>query len=145
MLAPPEKPDALPDKPVAQEKRRTITLTNARPISFIENDWPVIAEGSYHDEHPSGTEDLKVNFRVRRDKHGRHIVYGTFEYWNARDETDVAVRVGKYLPGIMMEVEPALREVGAEMTKRVLTEYMHRWVTMALDACFASLGPQILV
>ena len=130
------------------EKRRTITLTNARPISILESEWPIWAEGGLHDEHPGGPEieDLEVRFRVRRNKHGRHIVYGTFDYWNegSSEPTCIKVRVGKYLPSIVHEVEPALREVGEDMRKRVLNEYMHRWVTIALDACFANLGPQLL-
>ena len=91
-------------------------------------------------------EDLEVRFRVRRNKHGRHIVYGTFDYWNegSSEPTCIKIRVGKYLPSIVDEIEPALREVGEDMRKRVLNDYMHRWVTIALDACFANLGPQLL-
>jgi hypothetical protein len=143
MLAPPEKPDVRPEKP-AEEKRRTITLTNHRPISIRESQWPVIAEGSYCEEDPQGLQDLKVEFRVRCDNIGRHIIHGKFEYWNEGNETGANIRVGRYLPTSRDDAEKALREVGAEMTERVLNEYMHRWITVALDACFANLGPQVL-
>jgi hypothetical protein len=144
MLAPPEKPEARPEKPAAEDKRRTITLTNRSPVSILESQWPVIAEGSYHDEHPSGCEDLKIDFRVRRDRHGRCIVHGKFYYWNEGSETERTVRVGRYLARPHGDTEVALLEVGNEMKQRVHNEYMHRWVTIALDRCFAKLGAQVL-
>jgi hypothetical protein len=145
MLAPPEKPQARPEKPAEEEKRRTITLTNRSPVSIVEKQWPVIAEGSYHSEHPAGIDDLKIDFRVRRDRLGRHIVHGKFAYWNDNDEDGILVRVGRYLPTTNGDAEKTLREVGDEMRERVHNKYMHRWITQALDACFAKFGVQMLV
>lgn len=137
----------------APDKQRTITLTNARPVLITEKFWPVIAEGKHHDEHPGGFEDLKVDFRIRREVqkhqsmwewHPRHLIHGKFYYWYD-DQPDrwQNVRVGRLLSP-RDDIEQALREVGEEMRVRVLSEYMHRWVRIALDDCFANLGPQLL-
>lgn len=68
-------------------KRRTITLTNRRPVTIIEADWPIIAEASGNDWNSEDYGGLYLQARdrgeitvwwlkVRQHKDGRAIVYG---------------------------------------------------------------------
>ena len=144
MLAPPEKaeqPAALP----AEEKRRTITLTNARPVVILESQWPVVAEGKYSDCHPSGDPELNIDFRVRMGKYDRYLIHGKFSYSDEFREVWEVHRVGRLL-GYQShdKVEATLLAVGEEMRQRVQNEKMKRFVTLALDRCFEKLGPQVI-
>jgi hypothetical protein len=128
------------------EKRRTITLTNRSPVTIVEDEWPVIAEGAYRDDHPSGCEQLSVEFRVRRNRHRQYLIHGKFSYY-LEDVSSETHRVGRllyYITGDVSKVDKALLEVGNEMRERVSSEPLRRYVTLALDACFAKLGPQAI-
>lgn len=125
------------------EKRRTITLTNRSPVTIVEDEWPVIAEGGYRDDHPSGCEQLSVEFRVRRNRHKQHLIHGKFSYYLEDVESETH-RVGRLLYIPDNDVDKALLEVGNEMRERVSDGPLRRYVTLALDACFAKLGPQAI-
>lgn len=157
MLARTEPTERPEPTPAPEPKRRTITLTNARPVSIIEEHWPVIAEGSYKDEHPSGLEFLKIDFRVREALRvstffndvplSRYIVHGKFEYSREDagpyDGAYEVIRVGRLLNDPHHTVDETLLGVGAEMKERVNGE-RHKYVTLALDACFSKLAARVL-
>ena len=142
------KTEETPRPEAPEEKRRTVTLTDDQPVSILESEWPVIAEGSHHDEEcDRGLSSLKIDFRVRHGKYNRYLIHGKYDWYTetgGEPDGDI-VRVGKLLSfNDDKDLGKALREVGAAMKVRVLNEYMHRWVTKALDDCFAHLPTQIL-
>jgi hypothetical protein len=69
-------------------KRRTITLTQRRPVTIIESEWPVIAEASdnsWTGHDPEGRREAlskgelnEYTLHVRQHADGRHLIYGTF-------------------------------------------------------------------
>ena len=58
---------------MSESKKRTITMTDRRPITIVEDDWDVIASATYDFEREFGGYGA---IRVRRHADGRHIVYG---------------------------------------------------------------------
>lgn len=65
-------------------KKRTITLTDRRPVSIVEADWPIIARGSESHSTRNGTplpdyESSEWRLFVRRHQDGRAIVYGVVD------------------------------------------------------------------
>ena len=85
-----------------QRKQRTITLTDRRPVHLYEDEWPVIAEASYHDYE--GQYDFQ-SFRhwrgwlkTRQHEDGRVIVSATYSYETAyQGERDSRVCAGYLL------------------------------------------------
>ena len=56
-----------------ERKTRTITLTDARPVKIVEDEWPIIASAETWREHEASE---KWSVRVREHDDGRRIVYG---------------------------------------------------------------------
>jgi hypothetical protein len=159
MLAPPEKPETLPEKPAAPEpKRRTVTLTNRSPIRIIEEQWPVIAEGRAGEEWIPNEMYWSISFHVRFEKDqpmndlgrkynrlGRTLIHARYEFVDADDEDKIQyVRVGRLLDNTVasaQELWEHMLAVGEELRGRIDREDLRRQVTAALDRCFAHLKP----
>lgn len=84
------------------DKRLTIRLTDARPISILMAEWPIEGRASYSDwdgEHEcQATRTSRVGLYVRRHRDGRRIVYGwveTTSQW--RGERDIDHGAGERL------------------------------------------------
>lgn len=143
MLALPEKNEPAEPAPV-EEKRRTVTLTNARPLSILESEWPVIAEGGTGFGGDGCPYELTVSFRVRKGMYYRYLIHGKFNFWDeSNEEASENIRVGKLFTSAE-NIESTLLAVGKQMHDRVRDEKLKKWVTLAVDACFAKLGPQVL-
>ena len=164
MLAPPEKPEAAPEKPATPpvKRRRIITLTNRAPISIIEDDWPIKAQGLYADnfngaDAPYGWEmAIRVREQDMKEKgpdgyrhSGMHIVHANYSSSaEDMDEDYIAnqiVRVGRLLNWSEAndELYKHILEVGEELRTRINHEGRRAFVTHIVDRCFASLGPQM--
>jgi hypothetical protein len=73
----------------APKKTRTITLTNRRPVTITEDDWPMIAEasgdsykgndGGRHRQASAQGELDTYTLRVRQHADSRVLVYGKFD------------------------------------------------------------------
>jgi len=137
----------LPTPPAAApaKKSRTISLTGRAPISIVEDDWPLIAEGwSGWDDSNGAPFSFNVRFKVRQGKHAQMIVYGVFDYWEEDSpSSSQAVRVGRHVTVIHdHDLWTHMRETAQEMRDRVLNEKLKKHVTLALDNCFEKLKPQ---
>ena len=155
MLAPPEKAQPAPEKPVVPApKLRTITLTNRAPIQINEDKWPVIAEGKCGEEHPAGFYCWEVSIRVRHElldgvntlsglRVGSRTIIHAKYYFSEEDHdgTYQKVRVGRLLSDqeTLRDLWKHILEVGEEMRSRIDNEHMRKYVTHAVDQCFASL------
>jgi hypothetical protein len=144
----PIKPEK-PAEPVV--KQRTITLTNRAPIRIVEEHWPIYAQGACGEDNPSGSPypEWTIEVRVRFYK-GAHkyplyhtIIHANYSYSSEIDEKYQTVRVGR----ILTDRESAgdlwkhITEVGDELRERIGDEHMRKYVTYALDSCFANLPP----
>jgi hypothetical protein len=157
MLAPNEagrEPASEPTPTPPEPKRRTVTLTNRAPISIIEDDWPVFAEGACGDGCYEAGYDWKISVRARREKRrktgcgfwegGRVLIHAKYEYWNESHEDDAqTVRVGRLLTQYeaASELWKHIVEIGDELRERIIDEHLRKRVINALDACFAKLEP----
>jgi hypothetical protein len=57
-------------------KRITVTMSELRPLSIIESDWPVIASAEwFNGEHECQANTIR-RIRVREHADGRRLVYG---------------------------------------------------------------------
>jgi hypothetical protein len=54
----------------------TITMSERRPLSIVEEDWPVIARADDHDGQVECQANRVRTIRVREHADGRRIVYG---------------------------------------------------------------------
>jgi hypothetical protein len=144
-----------PEKPTELVVRtRTITLTNRAPIRIVEDKWPVLAEGncgsSFYGDAPWG---WKISIRVRAQQHeskyfntgGRYLIHAKYNSYDETKECDddlnQTVRVGRLLTGNQAanDLWKHIFEVGEELRSRIGNEPMRRYVTYAVDACFAKL------
>jgi hypothetical protein len=61
-----------------EPNRIKITMSERRPLSIVEDDWPLIASADWY----SGQFDVQANYkrtiRVREHRDGRRIVYGRY-------------------------------------------------------------------
>jgi len=142
--------DAVTPATALVEKRRTITLTNRAPISIIEDEWPVIAQGQCGEDAPDGSpyQDWDITIRVRVQKKGGHraLIHANYKYHCDADEEWHQARVGRLMDVASSrsdhEVWKTILEVGDELRERMQPEGMRKYVTYALDACFAQLPPR---
>jgi len=80
------------------QRRRTITLSNRRPVRINEAEWPVIATGYsaawLGEQHsPSRTWSCRITLREHAD--GRALVYGVATLDTVySDEQDIVLRAG---------------------------------------------------
>jgi hypothetical protein len=131
----PPKP-AKPEQP-KQPVRRTITLTHRAPIVIVDDDWPVIAKGTYRDG-VGGPFEVDVSIRVRKDKFDRHLIHAHYSY--GEEEEYESARVGR----ILDSNEPLWKnivEVGEELRQRVRSDGLRKYVGYAVDHCFEDLPP----
>ena len=126
-------------------KTRTITLTDRAPVKIQDDEWPVIAHGSYSD-FDNGYEfqanrTWKLSIRVRRHADGRAIVYGVYDYSTAfQGERGFAARAGKLLSA-GDDIVGAIRTVGrtiAEEAEGAGHEFGAH-VAVAVRECIADL------
>lgn len=80
------------------DKKRTITLTNRRPVVVNEDEWPVIAQAkgdsfvgrdyTRRQQALARNEVDTYSLRVRQHADGRCIVYGVFagSIWTGHDD-----------------------------------------------------------
>jgi hypothetical protein len=130
--------------PAVEKKRRTISLTNRRPVQIIEQDWPIVAEGTCAENSEDAAARWEINVRVRMNRFGQHIVYAKYVYENdIWEQCNQIVRVGR-LVLVREDEEAALLAIADEMRARIDDEYHKGRVVFAFDACFASLGAQVM-
>lgn len=123
-----------------ETKTRTITLTGRPPVKIREDQWPIIACGSYeyydnqHRFQANRTTDLDI--RVRQHADGRAIVYGVYQYDTVfQHERNVVHRVGYVLePG--EDIIEAIQRVGRDLIDRDVDAAIVRDV---IDECIADL------
>jgi hypothetical protein len=133
-------------KPAAEEpKRRIITLTNRAPIQIVEDDWPVVAQGTCGDPGGESPYSWRIEVRVREGQYGRMIIHANYEAEGVDDSDYARVRVGRitaYHPPITSEeLWKQMLAVGEELRDRIVCPKHKNWVTQTLDNCFASLKP----
>jgi hypothetical protein len=140
-----------PTAAAAADKRRTITLTNRAPIKIIEDDWPVIAQGACGQDHPPyGGWGIEIRVRRQKSAFGSAIIHAKYELEDPQDQENggQTVRVGRILrcsdedenlwnKKLWLEIAA----VGEELRSRIAIEGMRKYVTYALDDCFAQLPP----
>ena len=82
-----------------EKKRRTITLTNRGPVSIVEADWPVMAQGICGEEAPDGSpyEDWEIAIRVRYGRTNCTIIHANYHFSCEATEQYHKVRVGRLL------------------------------------------------
>jgi hypothetical protein len=130
------------------KKIRTITLTDRSPVKIVEDDWPVIAHGSYS-EHDNQYEfqsnrKWKANVRVRQHADGRAIVYGTYEYTTAfQGERDVSAKAGVLLDASADKVA-AIRAVGQTLAESVGERDFSPHIAGCVGECIADLPAEDL-
>ena len=83
-------------------KSRTITLTDSRPVTIDEDDWPVTASsgwGDYDNQYEfQANRTADAGLKVRQHADGRVIVYGTYRYTTQfQGEDDVRAAAGTVL------------------------------------------------
>ena len=129
-------------------KTRTITLTGRPPVKIREDQWPIIAQGSYawwdNQYRSQANRSVDIWLRVRQHADGRAIVYGGYDYmtcWQGEQGRDV--RVGALLePGA--DLVRAIQQVGAELADRIEDEPGAQRVRDVIDACIADLPAEEL-
>lgn len=138
--------------PVATtDKRRTITLTNRPPIRIVEDRWPVIAWGNDAHQDPGATHGWEIDIRVRCEKPEmnlptRYLIHANYRVFD-KDQDDAShnqkVRVGRLLSDdeAIGDLHKHIIAVGDELRERILNQDMHKFVTIAVDRCFADLSP----
>lgn len=102
-------------------KIRTITLTNHRPVKIKDAEWPIIAQATDDSkDHGPGTGSTPTpdyeldhySLRVRQHVDGRTIVYGILDANTAWTGTE------SYRGGVLLEkdteIPAAIRNVGEE-------------------------------
>lgn len=154
-------PDEAGQEPVKEPaptppKRRTITLTHRAPISIVEDQWPIIAQGSDGNEHLGAPWSWAMAIRVRREKEklhpngrlryggGRVIIHAKYSYWDESDEeAGQRVRVGRLLTAheAASDLWKHIQEIGEELRGRIGCAAHQLLVTGMVDRCFETLTP----
>lgn len=139
-----------PAKPPVEDKYRTVTLTNRAPIRIKEDEWPIIGEGGTGSGPDIPDEwSWEIKFVVRHSKYGhrlgihdRILIHAVYVKNDENDEKYQKVRVGRLLKdNAIFHLWKNMLEVADEMRERILDEKLCRFVTHALDNCFANLKP----
>lgn len=132
---------------------RTITLSDRRPVTIVDGEWPVIAGAG--DSEYDGQVRSQANrasewsMRVRQHADGRAIVYAVYEHnTNWQGERDIAVRHGVLLsaedgarPGLVVD---AIKSVSRRMAGcEHADDDAARWTRLA-DECIAHLPPETI-
>ncbi len=107
----------------ATSKSRTISLTGRPPVKIHEDQWPVVADGTWceHDGavEPQANRRWMMHIRTRQHADGRTIVYGVYDYSsNFMNEPDFAARVGRVC-GPDADLPQAITETGGELGARL--------------------------
>jgi hypothetical protein len=126
---------------------RTITLTDRPPVRIREDEWPILAEASYHDydgEYASQSfRHWRGWLKVRRHQDGRTLVYAVCEHETAhRGERGYEQRAGELLPAAtsMEEIVAAIKRVHSTIDI-VDEDHRDQWRLLAGE-CIASLPPE---
>ena len=61
-----------------ETKNRTITLTDRRPVTIVEADWPCVARTKWYEGEHEHQANRRGHLTVRQHADGRAIVYGTY-------------------------------------------------------------------
>lgn len=130
-------------------KTRTITLTGRPPVKIREDEWPTLAEASYHDY------DTQYDFqshrhwrgwvRVRQHEDGRALVYAACSHSTQfPTERDYEQRAGELLgtDATTAQIIEAIRRVHASIN---IVDQAHRdmW-RLLVDECIADLPAEEL-
>jgi len=110
----------------AQPKYRTITLTDRQPVKIREDEWPILAKGSYAtwdgQYECQATQTRRIHITVRQHADGRAIVYGRYDYTTRwQGAKGVRHNVGHLCdrPISTAELVKAIQDVGRELADRV--------------------------
>jgi hypothetical protein len=126
----------------------TITLTNRRPVSISEDEWPAIADGKYKDWDNQyefqANRTWKCRIKVRQHQDERVVVYGVYDYdTNVQRELCFLTKAGELLePGD--DIPSAINRVADKM--RDAAEEAGRdfgpHISAAARDCIADLPPE---
>lgn len=127
-------------------KQRTITLTDRPPVRIREDQWPVIATGSYSDWDNQyefqANRKWNIDIKVRQHQDGRVIVYSVYDYdTRFATEKSEAHRVGALLAPDD-DLPAAIKRTAEQMIVRVTDDNMHRHIRAVADECIADLPAQ---
>lgn len=76
-------------------EKLTITLTDARPVTIVKADWPVVASAKDWDNQYESQANRTWKLFVRQHEDGRAIVYGVYDTsWGGEDSR----RAGALVP-----------------------------------------------
>ncbi len=108
----------------------TITLTDTRPVTVEEDDWPTVASAEAWDTQYRHQANRTWTLRVRQHSDGRCIVYGvaTTQFQGEQD------RRGGEIVDTLEDVPAAIRRVGERLT---MTDAL-------VDECIGDLPPVTL-
>jgi len=146
-----ENQNNTPQQP--EEKRRTITLTNRSPVSILESEWPVIAQGEVGYDVPGAPYGWTISIRVRKFEKKptpsvpydiRFIIHANYKCFDEdHDDDNQTVRVGRLLEKdeAMNGIWKHITGVGDELRERIESEKLRKHVIYAVDLCFANLPP----
>lgn len=132
-------------------KTRTITLTDRAPVKIREDEWPIVAHGSYsnHDNQyeSQANRKWKCDVRVREHEDGRAIVYGIYDYDTAfQGERGFAAKAGALI-GASTDRVSAIRSVGETLTESAVEaghEDFVAHISAAVRECVADLPAEEL-
>lgn len=127
-------------------KTRIITLTGRAPVRIREDEWPVIASGSYRDHDNQyefqANRKWKCDIRVRQHADGRAIVYGVYEYETQfQHERNFVARAGVLLLDGASGIASGISEVASTLAAAA-EEAGHEFrshISAAMRECIADL------
>lgn len=128
---------------------RTITLTGRPPVKINENEWPILAEASYHDYDNQyefqANRHWKGFIRVRQHEDGRAIVYAKCDFHSQwQGESGYMQKAGELLSGgaTVEEIVAAIGRVH-ECIDIVDESHADHWRLLA-EECVADLPAEEL-